>query len=74
MILQSKKIPLIIKGGAVAGFLGLAALVALAKVALGQHWTTDVMAGTLLGLGTGMVSMAFFNYSLRRRKKTYSDV
>lgn len=74
MILHSKKIPLIIKAGAVVGFLVFASLVALAKVVLGQHWTTDVMAGTMLGMGTGMVSMAFFNYSLRKRKKTYSDV
>lgn len=74
MILHSKKTPLIIKSMTVLGFFALASLVALAKVALGQHWTTDVIAGTLLGIGTGVVSAAFFNYSLRNRKKTYSDV
>lgn len=66
MVFSSKKTPLIIKGVFVIGILGYAALVALAKVALGQHWITDVMAGTMLGMGMGILSAAFFNYSFKK--------
>ncbi len=66
MIIHSKKTPVIMKALFVAGILFVAMLVALAKVALGQHWTTDVIAGGMLGVGAGIFLSGFFNYSFKK--------
>ncbi len=62
-----KKFPLFIKIGIMGIVLLAAGLVALAKVAMGQHWTTDVIAGCLLGIGTALISVAFMNLSVKNK-------
>lgn len=62
VIIHTKKTPLILKGIILAGAISTAILVALAKVALGQHWTTDVVAGGMLGTGSALFAAGFFRH------------
>ena len=51
-------------GGRRAAYVGCVALVVvvcLDRVLLGRHYPTDVVAGTLLGLGIGLTWMAFYS-------------
>ncbi len=41
-------------------FLGFAALIALSRLYLGQHYPADVLAGALLGLAAGYVSVKLY--------------
>lgn len=69
LIVYSKKLPPWIKIGCVSATFLFAGIVSVAKVALGQHWATDVIAGALLGIGTALVSVGLFNISLRSSKQ-----
>ena len=66
-IVSSKKVPFALKVMIPMSMFVLAGLVALAKVALGQHWTTDVIAGCFLGLGSALFLTSFFNYSFKKK-------
>ena len=54
------------KYGVIVAVFGFAALVALAKVALGQHWTTDVIAGDFAGLGGGFICASYIVASQKK--------
>lgn len=55
MILFSAKNPLF-KSLFLLGLLGLIFLMGLTRVYLGEHWTSDVVGGTLLGAGMGFLA------------------
>ena len=74
MIFHSKKIPMLIKILFISGIFALAGLVAVAKVALGQHWGTDVIAGSMLGVGGALLSVSFFNYSFKKLSQSQNKV
>lgn len=67
-VFQSKRIPYFVKLLIISGAVGFAVLIALAKVALGQHWTTDVIAGIFLGLGGSLLNISFFQLNSKHLK------
>jgi membrane-associated phospholipid phosphatase len=62
-IFSSKKIPQAIKYGLTLSVAAFSILVGLGKVALGQHWTTDIIAGGFLGAGCALITIALCNLS-----------
>ena len=59
IIWQAKKIPAFLRYS-VIGSIGLYTfLMLLSRVSLGEHWTTDVVGGALLGLSFAFVSLLF---------------
>ena len=56
LINKNAQIPKYLKLLLITALIGFAFSVALAKVALGQHWATDVIAGFLLGAGTAFIA------------------
>lgn len=64
LVLSSKKIPQLFKYVISVGLFGFAGLVGLGKVALGQHWTTDIIAGAFMGAGCSLITIALCNLSL----------
>ena len=58
-ILQSKKMPPMIKLVLTLGITGLVGVMLYSRVSLGEHWTTDVIGGGLLGISIAFFSMNF---------------
>lgn len=59
MLWNNKKIPLAAKLGITAFLLGYAFIMLISRVYLGEHWSTDVLGGSLLGLSFGIISSLF---------------
>ncbi|MCL4387390.1 phosphatase PAP2 family protein [Patescibacteria group bacterium] len=56
---RSKKLSLELKALLSLSVMGIAALMLVSRVSLGEHWTSDVIGGSVLGLGMGLISLIF---------------
>ncbi len=54
----------------IGGLIGLAFLMALTRVYLGEHWLSDVIGGSLLGLGMGLFASVLI---LRMQKNNIAE-
>lgn len=59
LIWKSKKIPAFLKYSITGITVGYMCLMLLSRVSLGEHWTTDVIGGSLLGAGFAFFSLLF---------------
>lgn len=59
MILQSK-LPPLIKLVLCSGLIGYDIVMIVSRVYLGEHWTTDVIGGAILGIAFGLITGSFF--------------
>lgn len=58
-LIYRSKLPLLIKACIYAPMVGILAAMLVSRVSLGEHWTTDVIGGTILGLSMALLSLVF---------------
>ena len=58
-IFKSKKIKPATKFFLISAFTIISAVMLFSRISLGEHWTSDVVGGTLLGLGMGGLAIFF---------------
>lgn len=59
LIYNNKKIPAFFKLLLFVFFVSIAGLMLISRVSLGEHWTTDVIGGALLGASFAFISLFF---------------
>jgi len=59
LVIQIKKLPNPTKYLIFAGIFGLLFVILLSRVSLGEHWTTDVIGGSLLGASIAFIALIF---------------
>ncbi len=58
LIWISRKAPMVVKLGIIIAVAGIVTLMLYSRVTLGEHWSTDVIGGTLLGAAIAFISLA----------------
>ncbi|HRN96325.1 MAG TPA: phosphatase PAP2 family protein [Candidatus Levybacteria bacterium] len=67
-IYQTKRLHMMVKTVLISGILGLVSLMLYSRISLGEHWTTDVIGGSILGVGIGLLSLTFLNKEKKKEK------
>lgn len=58
-VFHIKKLPLLFKMVVLGMMAGIVILMLVSRVSLGEHWTTDIVGGALLGASIGFLSLIF---------------
>jgi membrane-associated phospholipid phosphatase len=66
-VYHSKRIAWPIKGVLILIALGIVGAVAISRVSLGEHWTSDVIGGGLFGVAVGIAAVSIME-SYENRK------
>ncbi len=61
LIVMSPRLHLLIKIAACAGIICFMGIMLISRVSLGEHWSTDVLGGSLLGVAFGFFSVPLLN-------------
>jgi membrane-associated phospholipid phosphatase len=73
LIWKAQRINLFIKLILTSGVSGVVFLMLYSRVSLGEHWTTDVIGGSILGIGIAFTSLTFL-YNNRKKIKSTREI
>lgn len=68
-VLSSKRFPKPVKAGIIAAVLGFDAVMLVSRIYLGEHWITDVIGGSILGLSLGLITTVAVQLDVKKLLK-----